>query len=192
MKSLKKILKKNVDIINTHNQFIYVNSLSNEIKESILSYTTYMYSVINDYLENKTQNNEKLNKIIKDIDIAIKNAPPLQKDLIVYRVLNLPVIKSIKYKNKLLLLGYKGLYKGYISTSLDKNVTNIFLNKDNEEEVSSYLFKICVKKGTRCLFIESISNFESEQEVLLPRNSIISIVKLSNLKIEGELSQILV
>lgn len=52
---------------------------------------------------------------------------------------------------------------------------------------SCCLFKITVPIGSKCLFIESISDFNLEQEVLLPRNSIISVVSFSNGTINAEL-----
>jgi hypothetical protein len=135
-----------------------------------------MYKEINEYLDN--------NLIGTDTRIdnnAFVNAPAIKNPIILYRGLNLPNIKSSRGRNALLLGQYKGQYKGFLSTSLDEFSSKMFTFN------SCCVFKIIIPPGTKCLFIESISDFNLEQEVLLPRNSIISISYFTDGTINAEL-----
>jgi len=156
-------------------QYTYINNLEDKIKESIIEYTTNQYIKINAYLDNNCLPfNKRLSEIINDIDFAFKNVPPLKDDIILFRGLNLPNIQDKKRNTNIKLAGYKGSYKGFISTSLLIHNTKMFQNK------TGCVLKINVRKKSRCLFIEFISNIPNEQEVLLERNSILSINSFSN------------
>lgn len=155
-------------------QYNYINNLSEQIKDSIIEYTTNKYTEINKYLDNNQLPFDKnLNDIISNIDIAFKNAPPLKEDIILFRGLNLPEIIDKRRNKNMPLMGYKGTYKGFLSTSLQKFNTEMFKSK------TCCTFEINIPKNTKCLFIELISNVPTEQEVLIQRNSIISIVSFN-------------
>lgn len=156
-------------------QYNYINNLSDDIKDSIIEYTTNKYIRINKYLDdNCLPYNKELSLIINNIDTAFQDAPLLKEDIILYRGLNLPDIYDKKRNNNMKLAGYKGIYKGFISTSLLIYNTEMFQNK------ICCVLKINVPKNTKCLFIEYISNIPSEQEVLLQRNSILAISSFTN------------
>jgi hypothetical protein len=172
--------KKKFNVSSEVQGYSYIQKLPTEIKESIIEYTTNKYREINDYLENDMKpNNNELNIIISNIDKAFEHSPKLSEDIIVYRGLNMPFIKDTKRNTQLLLGQYKGKYKGFISTSLDKFSSEMF-TFSNTKTPRCCIFKIIVPKGKKCLFLKSISDFEAEDEILLPRNSLISIVSFDS------------
>lgn len=154
----------------TKEQYNYVKNLSKEIKDSIIEYTTNQYSKINTYLENnQVPYDEHLTNIINNIDFAFQNAPKLKKDIVLFRGLRLPDIYDTRRKTNIKLATFKGLYKGFMSTSLQIYNTEMFKNK------TCCTFEVNLPKNSKCLFIEFISNVPTEQEVLIQRNSILSI-----------------
>jgi hypothetical protein len=164
--------------------YLYANSLKDEVKASILQYTGDNYIKINNYLEDNSTDNEYmiydseyLNNLIYDIDCAFSYAPKLDNDIILYRGLNMPVVK------KMPLFGLKGLYKGYMSTSSDIRVSMMFSGSTN------YILEIHVKKGQTPLFIELISDVPTEHEVLLPRNTILNITGFKKRKIKEQMEE---
>jgi hypothetical protein len=171
--------KKKFNVSSEVQGYSYIQKLPTEIKESIVDYTTNKYREINDYLEHDMKpNNKELNIIISNIDKAFEHSPKLTEDIIVYRGLNMPFIKDTRRNTQLILGQYKGKYKGFISTSADKSSTEMF-TYDNKTP-KCCIFKITVPKGKKCLFLRSISNFEAEEEILLPRDSVISIVSFDS------------
>lgn len=157
--------------------YLYTYNLKDKIKASVLEYTGPNYIKINNYLEDKRSDSEYLNNLIYDIDCAFSYAPQLDNDIILYRGLNMPVVKKIP------LFGLKGLYEGYMSTSSNISVSRMFNGNTN------YILEIHVKKGQAPLFIELISNVPTEQEVLLPRNTILNITGFKKRKIKEELEE---
>lgn len=159
-------------------QYNYINNLSDDIKGSIIEYTTNKYIKINNYLEkNQIPYDKSLTDIIDNIDIAFKNAPPLKENIVLFRGLNLPDIYDSRRKLNIKLATYKGMYKGFLSTSLKIYNTEMFQNK------TCCTFEINVPKKSKCLFIEFISNVATEQEVLIPRNSILAITSFTETNI---------
>lgn len=162
----KKI--KYIEKINQYpEQYNYINNLSRESQNNIIMYTSSKYIEINTYLENnKLPNNKMLNKIIYNIDNLFENAPLLKENIIVFRRLVLPKIYDSRRKKNITLAGYKGLYKGFISTTL----------VDISNEINNTVLQVDIPKNSKCLFIEFISKYSGEQEVLINRNSILSII----------------
>lgn len=174
----KKVVIEEIpyNILNsTIEQYRYINGLSDEIKKSIITYTSNQYTAINKYLDNNClPYNMNLSKIISDIDLAFKNAPVLKDKILLFRGLHLPNIFDKKRNSNMVLSGYKGIYKGFISTSLLVNSTYMFNNK------TCCTLRIDIPKNSKCLFIEFISEVPDEQEVLLQRNSILAITSFGN------------
>jgi hypothetical protein len=156
---------------------LYPYNLPEDIKEGVILYTTSMYRDINEYLESdRYPQNLFLDGIISSIDEAFKNAPKLDKDITLYRGLHMPEMPINHQRGRLILSGYKGLYKGFLSTSHDIDSSVMFTGKNGQ------LLKITIPKGETALFIEMISNIQAEQEVLLPRDSIIEVVSIEQTK----------
>lgn len=142
-------------------QYKYVQSLPEKIKNALNKYTTEYYKKVNDYLENDSQNKDEFDMIIRYIDIAIYNAPKLKSSLTLYRGLNLPEVSISKGKGSRVLFNYKGNYKGYISTTLDKTIAETYTRG------SCCVLEISVPKGTPVLYLSELSEFTQEDEVLL-------------------------
>lgn len=160
----------------------YISSLNPNVYYSITKYTTDYYKILNNSLEeiNTTEGDLEdvlpLNMVydVRNIDAAFNSAPPLTKDLVVYRGLHFHF--SENPKNKMIMgNAYKGRYKGYLSTSLNKGVAYDFAKREDQDCI---IMKIHIKKGTRVLFLHNHSVTRSEYEVLLPRNSILEIYSI--------------
>lgn len=78
-----------------------------------------------------------------------------------------------KHHGDFRLFNYSGKYPGYTSTTLFEKITRLF-QQDTDKGV---VFEIHLPKGFKCLYIRPLSKFRYQEEVLLPRNSIISIKK---------------
>lgn len=118
------------------------------IKKSILYYTLDGYEYINSYLRGENFDNDLMKELddhIKNIDMCMYN---LNKKLIVYRGVT-------KYPQD-------GIDPGYISTSKDENVAR---------QHGDYLLIIELPIGIKCCDLKSISSIESENEILVARNS---------------------
>lgn len=150
----------------------YISTLSEDTQSTIMRYTDTLYTELNNYLENTSKKNLEFDMIVKVLDTAIANAPPLKTDITVYRGLNLPTVKNSRGRSDPLLVGYSGLYKGYISTSFDINTALTFTRQ------SCCLLKVVIPKGSKVLFVSGISNFSTEEEILLPRNTVFELKKL--------------
>lgn len=160
--------------------FLYIYNLKEEIKKSITAYTSNKYNEINNYLENnRLSRNSDFDILINDIDIAFAEAPVLDVDIKVYRGMNMSVPKNMRYRSKNPLFGYKGLYKGFISTSIDP--IGMFSGGPG-----GILLEINLKRGQPILAIKMISEVSEENEILLPRNSVIKIIKFHLNRIECE------
>jgi hypothetical protein len=176
----KKIIKF------TSQQKKYILNLKPEIKTALTMYTSEIYKEINDFLENELiikLPESEMPDVIKYIDMAFENAPKTQDELIVYRGISLPKIKNVRrYKKGIPLMNYSGKYKGYISTSLDKDIPDIFITKHD-----CCKLKITIPKQTKVLYITPLSKITEENEVLINRNSIIKINGFKDNIIEAEL-----
>lgn len=131
-------------------------------------------------------NSKKLIEIIELIDTAFQNAPRTTTSFIVYRGLKLPYMKNVirkfngSYVNRTLniLHGYKSQYKGYISTSLNKNmVIDTFYNSKKEKR--SVMLEIEIPIGVPVLFLNADVSIYAEDEILLPRNSFLETIGFS-------------
>ena len=171
------------------NSINYINKLHPNIYNSIIKYTTDYYKTLNNRLEaiesidtaeGDIEDNLPLNMAydVRNIDAAFDSAPPLTKDLVVYRGLHFPISDAEDVPRRLpTIMGnaYKGRYQGYLSTSLNRGVAYDFAKREYQDCI---IMKIHIKKGTRVLFLHVHSVTRSEYEVLLPRNSILEIYSI--------------
>lgn len=133
--------------------------LNPEALQSLVDYTTFGSFHINKVLrENKgdLQNvpeDRKEKKQIIDIDSLFHSADATSKPLTLYRGVKFEEFTKEDY--------------GYLSTSYDMYVsTSKYINPRS----NCCLMVINVPVGTKCLFIENVSAYPDEKEVLLPRN----------------------
>jgi hypothetical protein len=160
----------------------YINTLHPTVYNSIIKYTTDYYKTLNNSLEEIDTETDledvlPLSRVydVRNIDAAFDSAPPLTKDLVVYRGLHFHISENPS-KNKMIMgNAYKGRYKGYLSTSLNRGVAYDFAKREDQDCI---IMKTHIKKGTRVLFLHNHSVTRSEYEVLLPRNSVLEIYSI--------------
>jgi hypothetical protein len=154
----------------------YIESLSEEQKEAIIEYTKntninkFLLAITSDKNTERDYSNE-----VDLIDKSINAAPPLKHSLIVYRgmILTDPIQNRKTRTGHFRLFNYSGKYKGYTSTTLFEKITRLF-QQDTDKGI---IFEIHLPIGFKCLYIKPLSKFRYQEEVLLPRNTIISIKK---------------
>ncbi|MBG9615749.1 ADP-ribosyltransferase [Bacillus cereus] len=188
----------------------WLSSLTAAQKDAITYYTGQNYTDINYYLRSNNQTTRPgsnvskadLDKKIYLIDSAMNNAT-LKEDITVYRNtgeqelneakdflqhtfgLNLNSLDGIKnfeeYIKKAITLVNNNINKtntalAYTSTSLQKN--GVFSG-------AAIRMEIKVPKGTHAPYIDSISQFKGEKELLLPRQSQFKITGASTIQENG-------
>ena len=130
-------------------------NLSFDQNTAIHDYSSRTYELINSTLYNDELNAEAY-KYITLIDEAFKSAPISSTPITVYRG-----------TNNILIFG---LNKAYISTSIIKDVSLMYMN------INCCLYKITIPPGIPYLYIVDQSKFEYEEEILLPRNLYINLI----------------
>lgn len=162
----------------------YIDTLSDTVKDSVSYYGYDGYRAVNRYLETgeiiQGADRDTVVSTIRHLDSIIENAPPLTGDIVVYRGINLPTIQSSRYKTPSPLMNFVGKHKGFVSTSLDENVSSVFL------ENKCCILKITVPKNKKALYLSGVTD-SSEEEVLFARNSIIEITSFEGNSINARL-----
>lgn len=135
----------------------YLNSLTKEEKDLIISYSQMDFLYFNDARNSKEYDVLELNKIIK-------KSPILENDLIVWRGTSKYIKKNDVYQ-----------YQGFVSTSILLRAPLKFMDE------KCCLVKILLKKGTKCLFLQPLLSEKNrdEMEILLPRNTRLKIKKIN-------------
>lgn len=158
-----KVYKNNMYLANG----VLVSCFSSPIE----CYCGYLYRQINKYLRFKIEESDTgaYEKMAYLLAISLVNAPRIEEDIIVYRLVSESFIKNLLSNHK---KGIPTIEKGFISTSLLKNIT------ENEEYYanSPYLIKLYVKKQTIGIYVPCIANRETEQEMLLFPNGYFKII----------------
>ena len=93
---------------------------------------------------------DKTKQEIMQIDTLFSLVDPLSEPITLYRGVRLEAFTKEDY--------------GFVSTSYDIRQASYYSNP------KCCLMVINVPVGTRCIFVEKISQYEDEKEVLLPRN----------------------
>lgn len=164
--------KHEIEFIREQTEFI--KQLRDYQRDALLLYTTSMYSKINNYLQGDLHDIDGFEiMIIQDtiniIDDIFSKAPKLKHNLTLFRGLDMPNIKDKRYKKPIPLHGLQGKYKGYMSGSTRPAIASNFVRND------CCLLEVKIPKNTSVIYMSPISQFSFENEVLLPRNSIINI-----------------
>ncbi|MGG0397441.1 ADP-ribosyltransferase, partial [Bacillus toyonensis] len=157
-------------------------------KDAVRGYTGIDYEDINSYLRSDyfdVRDQEKIKRSIQQMDLAFSRVR-LYEDMIVYRrasesafgyqegtLVNEGVIDMEQFemfKNR-----FQGKYKKdptYISTSIVKDVAEGFSNRP-------ILLKIHVPKGVPAMYLDPLTHFSGEMELLLPRNRTYKVKTIS-------------
>jgi len=156
----------------------YVDNLSKEDKDLLVYYTHTGDIVINKYIENNYQpSGGVVEKQYKRLQQLIHNAPPLDKDIIVFKGQTTnPLLQGIT----------NNIYTSpkMFSTSLSPTVSLGFayiptigkgVSHMNNSDRFGLMCRIKIPKGYNCLWISN-SHFIGEREILLPDKSMYYVV----------------
>lgn len=149
----------------------WVSNRNNTIfKDPIKYYCGFGYKAINrNCLESDDHHTIEYRRLLKecadDLEYWLKKAPILEKDIVLYRVVDDVEFKQLRKLKKI-------NYSSFLSTTIISNrdvLKKIFYNE--------YVFEIRVPKGTICAYIEPLSSTgqKREKEVLFPRNTVLSL-----------------
>jgi hypothetical protein len=130
----------------------YVETLDEDIKDSLRWYTSDEYVKFNRYLRTeKKERNSVFERHVHNIDFAFLNAPALQESIVVYK----GVIGSKVFSDK-----------AYISTSRYYDNTLKFA----ETYKNCCVMEITVSKNSKVLPLQSLTEYKDEEEILLDRD----------------------
>ena len=154
-KSILKILDDITNIVKLSDEFnkmetleyIWVHGKREKEKILLAKKMVYMYKEIQKAL--KVFNNTIKSNLKKIIQKITKNAPPLENDIYVYRGINSNNISRDKKQR---------------SFSIDFQIAVGFTRESSKTPI---LIRVLVPKGTRILFIPTLSAFDHEMEVIL-------------------------
>lgn len=188
----------------------WVESLTFHEREAIFQYTldgeNNYYQKINNHLRG-IENNKEIEAIIELIDSALGKFK-LGTDIKVYRAQGDFSYDNLYYDGKKITLEdvittYKYVrkfitFKNYISTSIsEKCAMNhlIFYLYKKQPNNFFILMKGVLKAGSSCGYIEPLSKYKNEQELLIMRNKQFNILKIDTLDdktiiLEGEFKEL--
>lgn len=164
----------------------YGKTLTNKEREAIYSYTEEGYKVYNKMLRDKNSMlyNMRMKKHadyfntlsdaihkyeVKENFVTFRGSSPsfLKYDEEMYNKYMKARTPKAKIKALQGLLGNTYTEPGYMSTTIDKKVTDSFMNKEN-----SLLFKINVPKGSnQGAYIADVSKYSAEREFLFDKDT---------------------
>lgn len=156
-----------------------VMSLTEKIKtqhsletSTIECYCGYTYREINEFLRFEHHFNKHLyDKMVDILIMTLCSAPKIKDDIVVYRVVNDVFIKELIRNNKL-PDSIPTQEKGFLSTSLLKNIVNVYSDGDS----GLYLLKIYVPKGTVGIYVNPVTG-RYEEEILLAPNNYLRLIE---------------
>ena len=147
------------DLLTKHASFFKDQKVKNpKAVEDINDYTGFAFSRINRLIRQHKGNLNDIDddiaekKQIKNIDLLFSLVDPITKPITLYR--------GVKYEQ------FAKEDYSYVSTSYNMSAPYQYIDKRNH----CCLMEITLPVGTKCLFVESVSNYSDEKEVLLPRN----------------------
>lgn len=166
----------------------WMNSLSEEEKESILKYSLEgeisYYERINNHLRG-IKEDFSLERYIKNIDSAL-NKFSLEEDIEVYRAQGIGDISDVEtIKIEDIYETYKYvknflIYKNYISTSINKEAAINHLKYLYFDRFYNFgmIINGNLRANTSCGYIKYLSAYEIEEELLIMRNKKFNISKV--------------
>lgn len=149
-----------------HHNYIIENNLT-----GIIQYYSMQGSyTLNEYLRNESiDTSTYFDNITKILSDAICNAPKFDKDIYIYRFIADDYVDNIK-------IGGTFSDKGFMSCS-----RNQFYKMNTKNDTFGWnLMKIKIPKEFSVLCIETVSQFPSEQEVILPPNTVLKLQSKNN------------
>lgn len=178
-----------VDGVLTDEQGDYIESLDGDTQQAIGDYTSSGYNPTNKVLRGAPpppiENQEVAARALRRgerVDAAIRNAPPLEGGVIVYRGTNVKALGVEKVEDVDGLIGGTFTDSGIISTSLNQEVSGKFAFESGMGK-QGVLIEMRVPAGSKALYVEPITEMSGENELLLPRGTTFTIVSRTNYNI---------
>ncbi len=129
---------------------------------TIECYCGNTYREINEFLRLQYHSDKHLyDKMVDILIMTLCSAPKIKDDIVVYRLVNDVFIKELIRNNKL-PDSIPTQEKGFMSTSLLKDIVNVYSDGDS----GLYLLKIYVPKGTVGVYVNTVTR-RDEEEILL-------------------------
>jgi ADP-ribosyltransferase exoenzyme len=119
---------------------------------------------------------EPIDYYVKNIDAAIKTQPPLDHDVMVYRVVGEEVYRRMAHSRMF-------VDRGYVSTTSDFYTADDYRGEFIDyHKQDGHIVQIKIPAGRRVFDYESHPRFEDTQqhEVLIPRNAIFRVERRPN------------
>jgi hypothetical protein len=166
------------ELILKHNSFFQNQKVKNpKAVDDLNNYTGFAFSAINRLLRKQKgdlttipdDNVEK--KQIDNIDLLFSLVDPITKPITLYRGVRLEQFTSEDY--------------AYLSTSYDISAPMQYVDHINH----CCVIELAIPVGTKCLFLESISRYSNEKEVLLPRNGNFVLTAVSRTQINYDMDR---
>ena len=147
----------------------FLKTLTRNERKALGKYFVSGYDEINRFLSGEPKQNTKLEEKIKNMDSAIAKYN-LEDDIIVYRGTDRKYYENLKVNDII-------EEKVYYSTSLSQEVAEQFVI-DRKNPSDGILVEIRVPKGSNVLYIGNNGAFESEQEMLIARNTKYKVLEI--------------
>lgn len=133
---------------------------------TIECYCGNTYREINEFLRFQYHSDKHLyDKMVDILIMTLCSAPKIKDDIVVYRLVNDVFIKELIRNNKL-PDSIPTQEKGFMSTSLLKDIVNVYSDGDS----GLYLLKIYVPKGTVGVYVNTVTRRDEEEILLAPNN----------------------
>jgi hypothetical protein len=178
-----------VDGVLTDEQGDYIASLDGDTHQAIGDYTSSGYNATNKVLRGAppppVESQEVAERALRrgeKVDAAIRNAPPLEGGVIVYRGANVKTLGVEKVEDVDGLIGGTFTDSGIISTSLNQEVSGKFAFESGMGK-QGVLIEMRVPAGSKALYVEPITEISGENELLLPRGTTFTVVSRTNYNI---------
>lgn len=159
-----------------------VDSISKEERDVLQDYTADS-SVLNGPLRGGGSLSPRVIENRDAIDSIFEKAPPLPEDVMVYRALDKTTFESIRKGDTI-------LDSAYLSTSVSKSAHKQILEEIEDIGDSPMSLRITVPAGTQTLKLDAVTPYFADQdELLLPRNSKLTITKITGNTVEAVFSK---
>lgn len=177
---------------NDTKQKSYIKNLNQSDLELLKAYTNWQYKIINDVssgdyriVERGSTQDKTAKRQIHELDNIFLNAPPLLEKITVYRGMSTTLAKRKSRFSEIdsSTVCQEVVSRGrYLSCSLDIDAAseNIYLSASDGKnvDVDSYccLLAITLSPGDKGLYLEDISEYPEEKEVLLHRSTKLTFI----------------
>lgn len=168
----REVMKVNKELVNLYQPELYTP----EEVDALIDYTDSLYGPVNRYLYKgfdpgtTPEDAQRITDNIEALDSAFEESgAPF--DYTTYTGL------SQRYDYRKIQPGNDYIFRGYISSSLDHNVAaDVFMFTNGDSGAIGTMLEIDIKKGQKSIYLEGITENETEFETLLPRGTKVKVI----------------